>query len=60
KDSYILIKYKLFVHKCVHAIKSRSQSYRPLVGFALLFFPIVFLFPTVNQPFNSINFPCLL
>ena len=38
----------------------RFQSYRPLVGFALLFFPIVFLFPTVNQPFNSINFPCLL
>ena len=44
------MKYKLFVHKCVHATKSRSQSYRPLVGFALLFFPIVFLFPTVNQP----------
>ena len=29
-----------------------------LVGFALLFFPIVFLFPTVNQPLSrkKINF----
>ena len=41
-------------------IKTRFQSYRPLVGFALLFFPIVFLFPTVNQLLSSINFPCLL
>ena len=39
---------------------TRFQSYRPLVGFALLFFPIVFLFPTVNQPLSSINSPCLL
>ena len=43
-----------------YAIKTRFQSYRPLVGFALLFFPIVFLFPTVNQPLSSINSPCLL
>ena len=44
----------------IHMIKNRFQSYRPLVGFALLFFPIVFLFPTVNQPLSSINSPCLL
>ena len=31
KDSYITIKYKHFVHKRVHAIKTRFQSYRPLV-----------------------------
>ena len=52
-----------FVRRFQREALSASSLSNPTARWLVLlcsFFPIVFLFPTVNQPLSPINFPCLL